>query len=352
MDSLSSIKTASQLHNALNQKEADIDVNIQAKIDSLRGQQVEGMKSDTMANFAQLLLLGGGVGAGVRGLYGLANLLSGAGKSEEEEDDIVYGEPKLAEDKDDEEKDDNRPLAETWMDVIPEDMRGDSWEEERAKEVKEVQRMIERQARKTQLNSGEKQAVSPEKDLALWSSAKLPLGIAGGGLGLYGGWKLMDYLMDKRREAESDDELAEAKLEYESALRGATKESADNELSRELDSLADNMDKLANDKDWIDKVLGFLGPENVGSTLGLYGGYAVSAAGLAAMLSYPVFKKRRKKTLLEKAKKTRRRTQAAKFPKPIRLSVESLGLPKDEEDVDEAINMSPALDFEDSLDRV
>ena len=163
----------------------------------------------------------------------------------------------------------------------------------------------------------------------------------------------MDYLMDKRREADSDDDLDAAKLEYETALQGATKESSDNELSRELNSLLDTMEKLADEKTWVDKVLGVLGPENVGETAGLYGAaFALPSAALAAMLSYPLFSKGRKKTLLSAAQKTRRRAQADKFPKPVQLAVGSIARPEDEDDVDEAINISPILDFEDSLDRV
>ena len=100
MDYLSSIKTASQLHSALNQKEANIpgvDLEaVQQTIESLRGDQIAGLKSDVMSNFAKLLLLGGGVGAGARGLYGLSNMFNKAPDPEEEDDGLVYGTPKIA----------------------------------------------------------------------------------------------------------------------------------------------------------------------------------------------------------------------------------------------------------------
>ena len=53
-----------------------------------------------------------------------------------------------------------------------------------------------------------------------WTYIAAPLAIGGG---LYGGWKLTDYLLNKTRSAEQESELESARKEYESALAGRRK---------------------------------------------------------------------------------------------------------------------------------
>jgi hypothetical protein len=302
MDSLSSIKAAGQLHRSLRQKEAGGFDPDAARID-----QYNELRSTTLSNFAKMLLLGGGVGLGARGIQGLVNLVARNSNEleEDEDDDLIYvNSPiKMA--------DENPPVPQQ----------------------------------------------PTNADRAWWTALRAPLAVGGAGLGLFGGWNLMDYLMDKRREDESDDELAEAKLEYEEALQGATKSAADNELSRELDKLADATEKAAGFLPSWDEILGMLGPEAAGNLGGYYAGlYALPSMAVAAGLSYPIFRKHQNKRLLEKAIRKRRQAEGLKTPKPIRLTLQPM-LTRDEEeekddDIAAAINMSPSLDFEDSLDRV
>jgi len=302
MDSLSSIKAAGQLHISLRQKEAGgFDANA-ARID-----QYNKLRETTLSNFAKMLLLGGGVGLGARGIQGIVNLVARNSEESEADDDsdLIYV---------------NSPIK--------------------------------------MANKNPPVPQQPtNSDRAWWSALRAPLAVGGAGLGLFGGWNLMDYLMDKRREDESDDELAEAKLEYEEALQDATKSASDNELSRELDKLADATEKAAGFLPSWDEILGMLGPEAAGNVGGYYAGlYALPSMAVAAGLSYPIFKKHQNKRLLEKAIKKRRQAEGRKTPEPIRLTLQPM-LTKDEEeekddDIAAAINMSPSLDFEDSLDRV
>ena len=196
-----------------------------------------------------------------------------------------------------------------------------------------------------------------------WRGAKWPMLIGGGVAGGVGGWQLMDYLLDKRREEESDDELAQAKEEYETALAGGSKSAADQELGRELDRLFDLcVEKTAGISEEIMSKEGFLD-----DAMGLYAGaYALPSAALAALLSYPFFSNRQRSVILEKATKQRARNQEAKSPEVIQLQVgaepkapelseetdEDIAEKLEEELKDQPIDISPKLDFEDSLDRV
>jgi len=74
-------------------------------------------------------------------------------------------------------------------------------------------------------------------------------------------------------------------------------------------------------------------------------------------LSYPFFSKRQRSKLLSKATKQHEIAQEAKSPQVIQLKVDSPAdgpeVSEDEENPQElAVDISPTLDFEDSLDRV
>lgn len=194
---------------------------------------------------------------------------------------------------------------------------------------------------------------------AFWSGAKYPLALGGGAAGLYGGWKVMDYLLDKRRESETDDDLDLAKAEYEAALSGDDKSAADQEIGRELDLLFDRcIEKTSEAGAALDKALDSKEADWTGTGIGLYGGmYALPSATLAALLSYPFFSKRQRSKLLSKATKQHEIAQEAKSPQVIQLKVDSPAdgpeVSEDEENPQElAVDISPTLDFEDSLDRV
>ena len=56
-------------------------------------------------------------------------------------------------------------------------------------------------------------------DLGLFSTPQAWMGLPLGAAGLYGGWKATDWLLDKRRKVQQDDELAAAKAKYEQLAR-------------------------------------------------------------------------------------------------------------------------------------
>jgi hypothetical protein len=73
----------------------------------------------------------------------------------------------------------------------------------------------------------------------------VPAAAAAIGGGLYGGWKLTDYLLGKTRTAEQESELEEARKEYEGALAGRRKLASAAAGPEPLDALADLYEKQA-----------------------------------------------------------------------------------------------------------
>lgn len=115
-----------------------------------------------------------------------------------------------------------------------------------------------------------------------------PAMLTAGGSGVYGGWKLMDWLLDKRRKAEMAAEVADAEKDYEEALLGQYKTGS---LGEELDGLCDDIEKQAG---WGDAA---------GGLLGAYLTMAGAGALGTGMLAYNIASKRRRKALLEKARR-------------------------------------------------
>ena len=107
--------------------------------------------------------------------------------------------------------------------------------------------------------------------------------------GGYGGWKLIDHMLDRRRKQQLNNEVEKAKQMYEQALNGGAdvKIASENTLFKELDELADLAIKSAAKED------GFLtntfnsATSSAGRTLGslLSGPMAVFGLPIAA-LSY------------------------------------------------------------------
>jgi hypothetical protein len=112
--------------------------------------------------------------------------------------------------------------------------------------------------------------------------------------GAYGGYKLTDWLMDKRRKADLQAELAKVRAQYEAALSGNVKTAAEGSLAKDLDELAECVVKKAD-------LSGQLG-----------GGY-LTVAGLAAILSglagYRAAKSTNTKPILNKAREQQLRGQ-------------------------------------------
>jgi len=128
-------------------------------------------------------------------------------------------------------------------------------------------------------------------------------------LGGLGGWKFMDWMLDKRRKGQISEEVDAAKAEYEKALAEAqgVKRSSDSELGRTLDRLYE----LA-----IEKRSGTVADMG-GQALGLYLLAAGGAAGLTGYAGYNWAKKRTRREIIDKALKNLKRKQQLQQPAPI-----------------------------------
>lgn len=120
---------------------------------------------------------------------------------------------------------------------------------------------------------------------------------------LYGGYKLTDYILDKRRKATSEDDLASAKEEYEAALSDK-KASAD--IDADFDLIAENA---------------VSGVEKQSTALqtagGLYGAYGILAALTAGIPAYTFFKNRSKREMISRALAERQSKRYGQGIRPI-----------------------------------
>ena len=169
----------------------------------------------------------------------------------------------------------------------------------------------------------------------------IPAAVGAGAGGLYGGWKMMDYILDQRRSSRIDEELEEAKAEYEAALAD-TKEAADGSFSKDLDELYNNLttygEKAA--ASW---------PEMGGQAAGVYGTAAGLGALLMAIMGYKHGKKKQRKRVIDKAQTIKRREEYRRRPDPlfVRANRELTIGPTTE---DESSDAAPSLDeIEDQL---
>jgi hypothetical protein len=131
--------------------------------------------------------------------------------------------------------------------------------------------------------------------------------VAGAGAGgLYGGWKLTDYVMDRRRKQEMKAKLDRARKEYREALLG---KSASDGQETEATLLHDELvalHKEANDA-----------YDAMGALAGMYG-TAAGGVGLLGMLAaYNWAKKRQRRELVDKAQKRRFADRQMRQPLPL-----------------------------------
>jgi hypothetical protein len=131
-----------------------------------------------------------------------------------------------------------------------------------------------------------------------WFNAGLPLAIGGG---LYGGYKLTDWLLGKTRRGEIDSELENAQADYEKALLTNAKTAA----ATELDSLASGYEKDAS--------------TTAGITAALALGSLLTAGGTGVM-SYNWAKNQQRDSMLRKAYERRQRQMFARQPFPVRAT--------------------------------
>jgi len=169
--------------------------------------------------------------------------------------------------------------------------------------------------------------------------ASIPLGLAG----LYGGWKLTDYVMDKRRKAELEEELEDVKSRYDSVASSAFSKdsSADMSVDETFDKLAEFMTQPSLTKQAdnpIDTISGI-----GGAAVGVGATYAVLAALLAGYGSHSLFSGRSRRKLIEDALKERQSGKPA-IPYTTYETPESLLPDFEEEDEDSADEVSAGSD--------
>lgn len=138
----------------------------------------------------------------------------------------------------------------------------------------------------------------------------IPAAVAAGGVGLYGGWKGMDAILDHRRKAMLQEELDKARTDYDTALFAQydNPKTAAERVAVGLDKLYDalqDQEKSAN--------LANLG----GMGLGAYGTVAGVSGTMAALTAYAATKKRQQAELLRKAQASRLRRMYAAQPTPL-----------------------------------
>jgi hypothetical protein len=125
-----------------------------------------------------------------------------------------------------------------------------------------------------------------------------------GAAGLYGGYKGLDFLLDRMRREGQKEELEEAREKFRGALRGSARQpkvagDAGNDLGDALDRLFDQYTKRASSLEKQGNISG--------TAAGLYSLYAVLSSLLSGSYIYEQSKKRSKSELLEHAQKRRLR---------------------------------------------
>ncbi len=133
----------------------------------------------------------------------------------------------------------------------------------------------------------------------------MPTKVLGAGAGVIGGWKLLDWVMDRQRKSEMQAETEKAEEEYEQALLGQHKQGS---LGHDLDLLFDEVEKQG----------------TVGDFLGGAAGLYMTGAGLGALLTgkitYDIARKRQRKSLLSSARRKHLRQSRSMRPAAIYIN--------------------------------
>ena len=138
----------------------------------------------------------------------------------------------------------------------------------------------------------------------------LPTLLGGGMVGGIGGYQLMNYLMKRQNKKSREDELSQAREEYEQALlaqqsdKKAGEKTSAARLGEELDCLYDNWEKQSLSKE-------------LGTALGAYLLLGGLGAGVTGQAVYNYMAKRQPAHVLAKAQRQHAREMAAQRPVPI-----------------------------------
>ncbi len=174
---------------------------------------------------------------------------------------------------------------------------------------------------------GTKQAFITDKANFPWY---IPGVMAAGGLGLYGGWKGVDALLNKRRQKDLDEETGIAKQDFEDALLSSysrprtSVKTAGAELGDLLDQL---FDKAVEKQAFSMNPLNWMSDDTKGAIGGVYGAYALGMGGLAGYLAYQKANKGSNRNVLDAAMNQRMRraynqrpSEVLAVPQPVRRS--------------------------------
>lgn len=142
-----------------------------------------------------------------------------------------------------------------------------------------------------------------------------PMSLGASAAGIGAGWKLTDWLMDRRRTAQTDEDLNKAKQDFQAALIAQAQASRvkraahDEPISDKLDRLYDLFEKrAANDSNLMDWVAGPVGM------------YQMAAGTLAAGAGYGTYqwaRNRSQSKLLQKALQERARRMWQQSLQPV-----------------------------------
>lgn len=248
----------------------------------------QAMNSRVLASLAKLGLVSFGLGAGARGLKGLVSL----GNRNLEPTVLRTGLQ-------------GQPID------IPFPRKPDEEEEKRA----------EGEGLFSSITKPVRDAFSGNVSNVVSHPAFIPAAVIGTPLAAYGGYKLTDMLMNKRRKSEQESELEKIKREYEAVLAGQHK------ISTDLDQLYDHVKKATN--------------FGAADTIGLLSGIGLGGLGLlglgSGVLTYDMTKKRRAAQVLQAAKSRRDRLRMLRTPPPIFAQTTPVRSPKKEDDEDEKL---------------
>ena len=157
-------------------------------------------------------------------------------------------------------------------------------------------------------------------------SMYMPGMMLAGGLGMYGGWKGVDMLIDNQRKKKTQEELDDAKATYSAAMRNMYKKSSaepslGEQLGHQLDKLYDLMQKSAGVLDWVKTQAGNMNsafddtfPNAKGMGTGAALAYSIPTAAAGYHIVNSVMDKTSKRKLLDKAMQERARRQNAMRP--------------------------------------
>lgn len=224
-------------------------------LDAIKSNLQKALKTEAVRDVINVGLLSGGTMAALRGGQGLFSLLSRSGK-------------KLP--------------SRAGISPLPVQYRSHRGEEEE------------------KLGGFSLDDITQKGSIPWYYPAMLTAGIGGG----YGGWKLIDKVMDSRRRREMDDEVEDARESFQQAMSSQYKTGSDSELGTALDELFGKLQKSANL--W-DKIKDSLTPSDdaIGKSLGMYGTYAIPTSILGYLAVKGMTDKGSTSKRLEKAQRNR-----------------------------------------------